>query len=102
TNACYPLGTATGVALFGAVFSARLGERPVGGAEAVGTGRFELVEPALRPLARSAFSGAFTAVCLASALVCLVGVLAARMLRAGAETAGGGAVRSRARVSRPA
>ncbi|MFG2981834.1 MFS transporter [Streptomyces sp. NPDC048258] len=99
TNACYPLGTAAGVAVFGALFSARLeaglGSGPGSGPEglvppraAVETGRFELLEPALRPLARSAFSGAFTAVCLASALVCLFGVLAARTLRAEARSLG--------------
>ncbi|WP_137990394.1 MFS transporter [Streptomyces vilmorinianum] len=98
TNACYPLGTATGVAVFGALFSARLGSALSGGADlgagpgaatplraAVETGRFELVDPALQPLARSAFSGAFTAVCLASALVCLLGVFTARTLRTDAE-----------------
>ncbi|MER7110084.1 MFS transporter [Streptomyces sp. NPDC000229] len=108
TNACYPLGTATGVALFGAVFSARLGEglgtgqgvtAPV--REAVETGRFELLDPALRPLAHTAFSGAFTAVCLASALVCLLGVLAARTLRPEAEAVGDGAKRPRSRIAQP-
>ncbi len=102
TNACYPLGTATGVAAFGAVFSARLGDGLAGGPgagtgpdgatslrEAVETGRFELLDPALQPLARSAFAGAFTAVCLASALVCLLGVVAARTLRAGTPGLGG-------------
>ncbi|MEV6957604.1 MFS transporter [Streptomyces sp. NPDC051207] len=107
TNACYPLGTATGVAAFGAVFSWRLEGGPGLSAsapgsdpalrEAVETGRFELLDPALRPLARSAFSGAFTAVCLTSALVCLLGVLTARTLRPEPETAGG---RAKARVSR--
>jgi EmrB/QacA subfamily drug resistance transporter len=100
TNACYPLGTATGVAVFGALFSARLEDGPGFAGplrEAVETGRFELLDPALQPLARSAFSGAFTAVCLASALVCLVGVLTARTLRPEAETAD--AKRLRARVS---
>ncbi|MGW0750838.1 MFS transporter [Streptomyces sp. NPDC002587] len=101
TNAAYPLGTAAGVAVFGALFSARLESGlgsgpwsgPVAGPDgpvplraAVETGRFELLEPALRPLARSAFSGAFTVVCLASALVCLLGVLAARTL--GADSRG--------------
>ncbi|MEU0272615.1 MFS transporter [Streptomyces sp. NPDC006307] len=84
TNACYPLGTATGIAVFGALFSARVGEGldPEAGVRAaVETGRFELVPAALQPLARSAFSGGFTAVCLAAALVCAVGVLAARTLR---------------------
>ncbi|MFK0252393.1 MFS transporter [Streptomyces sp. NPDC090445] len=105
TNACYPLGTATGVAAFGALFAARLDAGLGGGLggelgaaadgpvrDAVGTGRLELLDPVLRPLARSAFSGAYTAVCLASAAVCLIGVLAARTLRdgaAGAGTAGG-------------
>ncbi|WP_147264644.1 MFS transporter [Streptomyces sp. NBRC 110611] len=87
TNACYPLGTATGVAVFGALFSARLGAGLGAAAPlrpAVETGRFDLVAPALQPLARSAFSGAFTAVCLASAAVCLLGVLLARTLRAAA------------------
>ncbi|MET9800869.1 MFS transporter [Streptomyces sp. NPDC006368] len=127
TNACYPLGTATGVAVFGALFSARLGAglgaeaeagagaaglgAGVGGAggeggvtslrEAVGTGRFELVDPVLLPLARSAFSGAFTAVCLASALVCLLGVVAARALGPGAQAVGGTTKRPRSRIAQP-
>ncbi|ORT58073.1 MFS transporter [Streptomyces sp. CB03238] len=106
TNACYPLGTATGVAAFGAVFSARLSDGLGSGVaagparEAVETGRFELLDPALQPLARTAFSGAFTAVCLASALVCLLGVLAARTLRPEAEAIGGTAERrARSRVA---
>ncbi|MDN3294310.1 MFS transporter [Streptomyces ficellus] len=112
TNACYPLGTATGVALFGALFSARLDEGlglvqgpgaggGPGGAglrDAVATGRLEMVDPALQPLARSAFSGAFSTVCLASALVCLLGVLAARTLRDGPEAATGTAKRPRSRI----
>ncbi|MGA4797568.1 MULTISPECIES: MFS transporter [Streptomyces] len=106
TNACYPLGTATGVAVFGAVFSARLSDglgtgpgitAPV--REAVETGRLELLDPALQPLARTAFSGAFTTVCLASALVCLLGVLAARTLRGGPGAAGKTPRRSRTRVA---
>ncbi|MET9324817.1 MFS transporter [Streptomyces sp. NPDC003038] len=104
TNACYPLGTATGVAVFGAVFSSRLGDG-LGAAtpmrEAVETGRFELLDPAVLPLARSAFSGAFTAVCLASALVCLLGVVAARTLRAEARTTGAVAKRARSRTAQP-
>jgi EmrB/QacA subfamily drug resistance transporter len=119
TNACYPLGTATGVAAFGAVFSARLNEGLGGGTgsvsgngsggalegaaplrEAVETGRFELLAPALQPLARSAFSGAFTAVCLASALVCLLGVLTARTLRPETDAADGRVKRPRRRISR--
>ncbi|WP_073755072.1 MFS transporter [Streptomyces sp. CB03234] len=106
TNACYPLGTATGVAVFGAVFSARLSDGLGSGVaagparEAVETGRFELLDPALQPLARTAFSGAFSAVCLASALVCLLGVLAARTLRPEAEAIGGTAKRrARSRVA---
>lgn len=95
TNSCYPLGTATGIAVFGALFSGRLGDGLGAAApvrDAVETGRFELLEPALQPLARSAFSGAFTAVCLASALVCLLGVFVARTLRAEAEAVDAGAV----------
>ncbi|MGV9885106.1 MFS transporter [Streptomyces sp. NPDC003006] len=106
TNACYPLGTATGIAVFGAMFSARLEDRLGDGPgaatplrEAVETGRFELLDPALQPLARSAFSGAFTAVCLASALVCLIGVLAARTLRAEAEAISGTAERPGSRIA---
>lgn len=98
TNASYPLGTATGVAVFGALFSQRLeGAAPEvdpSAWSAVETGHFDLVEPALQPLARSAFSGAFAAVCLASALVCLVGVFVARTLRPGAEPFDGPAVKS--------
>ncbi|WP_128979245.1 MFS transporter [Streptomyces roseicoloratus] len=108
TNACYPLGTATGVAVFGAVFSGRLdgglGAGPAGAAplrEAVETGRFELLDPALRPLARSAFSGAFTAVCLAAALVCLLGVVAARTLRPVPSRAGASTTRRRPRAPQP-
>ncbi|GAA2488928.1 MFS transporter [Streptomyces gobitricini] len=106
TNACYPLGTATGVAVFGAIFSARLSDGLGTGPgvtgpvrEAVETGRLELLDPALQPLARTAFSGAFTAVCLASALVCLLGVLAARTLRPEAEATGGTAKRPRSRIA---
>ncbi|WP_034271726.1 MFS transporter [Haloechinothrix halophila] len=55
TNACSPLGTATGVAVFGALFTA-LG----------GTG------------------SAFTGVCLAAAAVCVVSVVLARRLLPGA------------------
>ncbi|MFJ7069625.1 MFS transporter [Streptomyces sp. NPDC101115] len=108
TNACYPLGTATGVAVFGAVFSARLdsgiGGGPAGAGplrEAVETGRFDLLAPALRPLARSAFSGAFTAVCLAAALVCLLGVVAARTLRPVPASTGALAERPRTRAPQP-
>jgi hypothetical protein len=68
--------------------------------EAVETGRFELLAPALQPLARSAFSGAFTAVCLASALVCLLGVLTARTLRPETDAADGRVKRPRRRISR--
>ncbi|MEW2580246.1 MFS transporter [Streptomyces syringium] len=107
TNACYPLGTATGIAVFGALFSARLdhglGTGPDSATplrDAVETGRFELVAPALQPLARSAFSGAFTAVCLCSALVCLFGVLVARTLKAGTGAADGTVRRSRPRLAR--
>ncbi|MFD7626471.1 MFS transporter [Streptomyces sp. NPDC059851] len=105
TNACYPLGTATGVAVFGALFAARLGSGLGGAADApvrdaVGTGRLELLDPALRPLARSAFSGAYTAVCLASAAVCLLGVLAARTLRDGPAGTARGPAGPAARAAR--
>ncbi|MFD0269389.1 MFS transporter [Streptomyces sp. NPDC127106] len=115
TNACYPLGTATGVAAFGALFASRLDSgldsglgAGLGAAadasvrDAVGTGRLELLDPALQPLARSAFSGAYTAVCLASAAVCLVGVLAARTLRDGAAGAAGFPAGEPARAGRTA
>jgi EmrB/QacA subfamily drug resistance transporter len=91
TNACYPLGTATGVAVFGAVFSSRLGTRLAEGSlpaevsqhvrTAVETGQLSLVESAFEPLARAAFAHAYLSVCVASAAVCLVGtVLALRVL----------------------
>jgi EmrB/QacA subfamily drug resistance transporter len=85
TNACYPLGTAAGIALFGAVFSAhiRAALERVSGAElraAVETGRLDLADATVRPMAQAAFDGAFTAVCLAAAVICLAGVLIARML----------------------
>ncbi|MFE0735936.1 MFS transporter [Streptomyces sp. NPDC058855] len=96
TNACYPLGTATGVALFGAVFAARLDSALAAGPagappvrEAVETGRFDLLSPALRPLAHTAFSDAFTTVCLAAAALCALGVATARTLKAGPAPAAG-------------
>ncbi|WP_375743469.1 MFS transporter [Corallococcus interemptor] len=102
TNACYPLGTATGVAVFGAVFSSRLGAAlsqaslPADVARhtrmAVETGQFGAVEPTLLPLATSAFGDAYLAVCLSAAAVCVGGaVLALRVLS-----------RSAPRASRPA
>ncbi|QKW10527.1 MFS transporter [Streptomyces sp. NA04227] len=87
TNACYPLGTATGVAVFGALFTARVdaglstAEGASAAQEATGTGQFGDIEPSLRPVAQEAFTDAFTAVCLASAALCLLGMLAARTLR---------------------
>lgn len=96
TNACYPLGTATGVALFGAVFAARLDSALAAGPagappvrEAVETGRFELLSPALRPFAHAAFSDAFTTVCLAAAALCALGVATARTLKPGPAPAAG-------------
>lgn len=91
TNACYPLGTATGVAVFGALFSAQIRAGIRGSAvsaaaaenvrSAIETGRFDRVSPALRPLAQASFTGAFTAVCLAASVVCGLGaVLAVRVL----------------------
>jgi predicted MFS family arabinose efflux permease len=102
TNACYPLGTATGVAVFGAVFSSRLhatlsqASLPADVARhlrtSVETGQFSAVEPSLLPLATSAFGGAYLAVCLSAAAVCLGGtVVALRFLS-----------RSAPRASRPA
>lgn len=91
TNACYPLGTATGVAVFGAVFSSRLGAGLAAGAlpaeavppvrAALETGQPGLITPAFEPLARAAFSHAYLTVCLAASAVCLLGtVLALRVL----------------------
>ncbi|WP_164014413.1 MFS transporter [Pyxidicoccus trucidator] len=91
TNACYPLGTATGVAVLGAVFSSRLGAAleagPLQGEAvrsmraALETGQFGLVEPTLMPLAQAAFAHAYLAVCLTASAVCLLGaVLALRVL----------------------
>ncbi|WP_163992469.1 MFS transporter [Pyxidicoccus caerfyrddinensis] len=91
TNACYPLGTATGVAAFGAVFSSRLGAALESGPlpaeaarsvrSALETGQFGLVEPALMPLAQAAFAHAYLAVCVAASAVCLAGaVVALRVL----------------------
>ncbi|MEU5160299.1 MFS transporter [Streptomyces sp. NPDC020875] len=97
TNAAYPLGTAAGVAVFGAVFAsvltARLGTSD-GLRAAVETARFDLVPGASRAAAESAFSSAFTLVCLLAAAICAAGaLLAARTLRTRApapaeETAG--------------
>ncbi|MCE9669878.1 MFS transporter [Myxococcus stipitatus] len=91
TNACYPLGTATGVAVFGAVFSSQLAARlsleplPLDVARqlraAVETGQFDTLAPTLLPLAHSAFSRAYVAVCGVAAAVCLGGAaLALRVL----------------------
>lgn len=88
TNACLPLGTAAGVAVFGAAFSAHLAARlgPDGELRAaVATARFDLVPEASRAAAQDAFSDAFTTVCLTAAVVCALGVLAARTLRPAAE-----------------
>ncbi|WP_426749690.1 MFS transporter [Myxococcus sp. Y35] len=104
TNACYPLGTATGVAVFGAVFSSRLGsqfstaqlapEVARHTRTAVETGQFDAVESTLLPLARTAFANAYLAVCLAAAAVCLGGaVLALRVLSKPAAQASRPAVR---------
>ncbi|MFY0530477.1 MFS transporter [Archangium gephyra] len=106
TNACYPLGTATGVALFGAVFSARLGSRLDATAlsgeaarhvrSALETGQLELIEPALRPLVLPAFADAYQAVCVAAAGVCLLGaVLALRVLSVPTRQATGPAALTR-------
>ncbi|MGW1279738.1 MFS transporter [Streptomyces tsukubensis] len=80
TNAAYPLGTAAGVAVFGAVFasglSARLGTSE-GLREAVETARFDLLPGASRAAAESAFASAFTVVCLVAAAVCAIGVCVA-------------------------
>lgn len=80
TNACYPLGTATGVAVFGALFSARIGVglRAEGRSatvseaarSAIETGQLDGIGPTLRPLAQSSVADAFTSVCLAAAVVC--------------------------------
>ncbi|MFI1829656.1 MFS transporter [Streptomyces sp. NPDC020412] len=89
TNACLPLGTAAGVAVFGAVFSAHLAARLGSDEElraAVATARFDLVPEGSRAAARDAFTDAFTTVCLTAAVVCALGVLAARTLRPAAET----------------
>ncbi|MEU3598980.1 MFS transporter [Streptomyces sp. NPDC006798] len=86
TNAAYPLGTAAGVAVFGAVFAsvltARLGTSD-GLRAAAETARFDLVPGASRAAAESAFSSAFTLVCLLAAAICAAGaLLAVRTLRA--------------------
>jgi EmrB/QacA subfamily drug resistance transporter len=104
TNACYPLGTATGVAVFGAVFSSRLGTQLSAGQlpadvarhtrTSVETGQFDAVEASLLPLAHTAFANAYLAVCLAAAAVCLGGaVLALRVLSQPAPRASRPAVR---------
>jgi EmrB/QacA subfamily drug resistance transporter len=69
TNACYPLGTATGVAVFGAVFASRLG---------------------------AGLAHAYLSVCLAASAVCLLGaVFALRFLPNPAPQAPRLAVRER-------
>ncbi|MCP3097914.1 MFS transporter [Myxococcus sp. K15C18031901] len=87
TNACYPLGTATGVAVFGAVFSSRLtamlsqASLPRDVARhlrtTVETGQFDAIVPTFLPLAHAAFGHAYFAVCVVAAAVCLGGAVLA-------------------------
>ncbi|MFE0423528.1 MFS transporter [Streptomyces sp. NPDC058953] len=103
TNAAYPLGTAAGVAVFGAVFASvlttRLGTSD-GLRAAVETARFDLVPGASRAAAESAFSSAFSLVCLLAAAVCATGVVvAARTLRPPDEAVAAEPVREKSTAS---
>jgi EmrB/QacA subfamily drug resistance transporter len=74
SNTFFPLGTATGVAAFGAIFTARIGAELPAQAAAVAGGRFDLVSAASLAAAHSAFTGALSVVCLVAAAAGLAGV----------------------------
>lgn len=80
SNTFFPLGTATGVALFGAIFTSRIGAELPGRAAAVAGGRFDLVSGSDLEAARSAFTGALSTTCLVAAAAGLAGVAISLLL----------------------
>jgi EmrB/QacA subfamily drug resistance transporter len=78
SNTFFPLGTATGVAVYGAVFTARINaDLPAGIGAEVATGRF--TGPDL-DAARTAFTGALTWICGAASVAAAVAVVVALTL----------------------
>ncbi|MFI7705036.1 MFS transporter [Nonomuraea sp. NPDC049480] len=80
SNTFFPLGTATGVALFGAIFTSRIGAELPGRAAAVAGGRFDLVSGSDLEAARSAFTGALSTTCLVAAAAGPAGVAISLLL----------------------
>jgi predicted MFS family arabinose efflux permease len=80
SNTFFPLGTAAGVATFGAIFTSRIGaELPEHGA-AVAAGRFDLVSEPARQAAREALTGALGVTCLVAAGAALAAVVISLVL----------------------
>ncbi len=80
SNTFFPLGTATGVAAFGAIFTARIGAELPGQAAAVAGGRFDRVSGPALETARTAFTGALSTTCLVAAAAGLAGVAISLLL----------------------
>jgi hypothetical protein len=80
SNTFFPLGTATGVAAFGAIFTARIAAELPGQAALVAGGRFDLVSGPALETARSAFAGALSVTCLVAAAAGLAGVVISLLL----------------------
>jgi hypothetical protein len=80
SNTFFPLGTATGVAAFGAIFTARIGAELPGQAALVAGGRFDLVSGTDLEAARSAFADALSTTCLVAAGAGVAGVAISLLL----------------------
>lgn len=80
SNTFFPLGTATGVAAFGAIFTARIGAELPGQAAAVAGGRFDRVSGPALETARTALTGALSTTCLVAAAAGLAGVAISLLL----------------------
>ncbi|MDP4503435.1 MFS transporter [Nonomuraea turcica] len=80
SNTFFPLGTATGVAAFGAIFTTRIGAELPGQAAVVAGGRFDLVSQSAQETARNAFTGALATTCLVAAAAGLAGVAISLLL----------------------
>ncbi|TKK91437.1 MFS transporter [Herbidospora galbida] len=80
SNTFFPLGTATGVAAFGAIFTARISAELPGQAALVAAGRFDQVNGPALETARTAFTGALSATCLVAAAAGLAGVAISLLL----------------------
>ncbi|RVX41681.1 EmrB/QacA subfamily drug resistance transporter [Nonomuraea polychroma] len=80
SNTFFPLGTATGVAAFGAIFTTRIEAELPGQAAVVAGGRFDLVSQAAQETARNVFTGALATTCLVAAAAGLAGVAISLLL----------------------